>query len=84
MHNVDQLNIMLQQYGLGGTELGLDSIIAQVQSTLGSALVIFILWDYVAFYFFWHYKNWARKYILSIGVFYLIGCFFDFNFLQFF
>ncbi|MCB0415295.1 MAG: hypothetical protein KDD50_13245, partial [Bdellovibrionales bacterium] len=49
-----------------------------------SALVIFILWDYVAFYFFWHYKNWARKYILSIGVFYLIGCFFDFNFLQFF
>ncbi len=73
---------ILNRHGIPLEELGLESIIFMFQKMMKFLLIIFLLWDYVAYYYFWHFKNWARAYVMSIAIFYLVSCLFDFSVAQ--
>lgn len=42
-------------------------------------LIMFITWDYVAYFFLVKFKNWARVYVQSIAILYIVACLFDFS-----
>ena len=46
---------------------------------LGLLLLLCLIWDYIAYLFLFRYKNWARIYVFSIAVFYVLQTFFDFS-----
>jgi hypothetical protein len=69
--------------GIASTELDLGSFVSTLQKGGTLALLVFLIFDFWAYYSLFDYKNWARKYVLSIAVFYLIGCLFDFSLVYF-
>lgn len=74
---------ILQKNGLAGTDLGLDAAIATMQKGFSLMLIIFLLFDFFAYYRLHDYSNWARKYVMSIAIFYLVGCVFSFSLVYF-
>lgn len=82
LNNDEQINQILASNGIESAELGLDSMIESYQSGMSLMLLIFLLWDYVAYYYFLKHKEWARKYIISIALFYLISCLWEISILQ--
>ena len=61
----------------------INGAIATAQSSIGLVLILFLLWDFIAYYFLYRHKNWARRYVLSIAIFYLLSCIFEFSFMQY-
>jgi hypothetical protein len=77
------LNAMLEKNGLNGGEFDIPSFVSTLQKGGTLALLVFLIFDFLAYYFLFEYKNWARKYVVSIAIFYLIGCIFDFSWIYF-
>lgn len=59
------------------------ALLVKMAPPIGIMLVIFLVWDLTAYLFLLKYKNWARKYVLSISIFYLLSCLFSFSFIPF-
>jgi len=74
--------MILSSNGISLEELGVDSIMQNFQSSMSIMLLGFLIWDYIAYFYFLKYRNWARRYILSIAFFYIITCIFDFSISQ--
>ncbi len=79
LNDIQYINDAFLQAGVPLDDLDTESFFAPIQNTLNIVLLIFLLWDYVAYFYFLNYRNWARKYVLSIGVFYLLGNLFEFS-----
>ena len=56
----------------------------ELVSSIGSGfLLLFLIWDYFAFFSLLKFKRWARVYVLFIACSYLVSSFFDFSPLYF-
>ncbi len=73
------INTMIEKNGLATQDLDIASMVSTLQRTGTLLLLAFLIFDFLAYYYLSDYKNWARKYIMSIAAFYLIGCFFNFS-----
>lgn len=65
--------------GLEGAGLDVSQFIGNMQRGLSLLLLVFLIFDFIAYYNLYNYKNWARKYVMSIATFYLVGCIFSFS-----
>lgn len=83
IQDVLKIKTMLENYGAPVDEIALKMSLKPLQNVMGVMLILFLVWDYVAYFFFLKYREWARKYVLSIAVFYIFTCCFDFSIIQF-
>lgn len=70
---------ILGNQGLAAQGLDISATLASLQKMGTLLLLVFLIFDFVAYYYLSDYKNWARKYIMSIAIFYLVGCIFNFS-----
>lgn len=79
LNNDEEIYSTLSGYGLELDEAGLSMLLDNIQNSLGFIFLFFLIWDYVAYYFFLKHREWARKYILSIAFFYVLICLWEFS-----
>lgn len=79
LNDFQYINNSFQEAGMTLDEMDMESFMAPIQNTLNITLLVFLLWDYIAYFYFLKLRNWARRYVLSIGIFYLITNLFDFS-----
>jgi hypothetical protein len=79
INNEKSINDFLSNNGLASSGLGIEETIGSLQKGLSILLIVFLIFDFVAYYNLYDYKNWARKYVMSIAIFYLVGCIFSFS-----
>ncbi|NCN27621.1 hypothetical protein GW915_08615 [bacterium] len=82
LHDTEKFNQLFLSQGIPTSQIDLEGLLLQMQQILSPALVAFLIIDYMAYFFLLRHKEWARKYILSISLFYLLGCFFSFSLAQ--